>query len=51
MGVTDDSARTGRMIAGEINGVLIEHGWLSKDKKYSSKKLGDYQLVHEQYLP
>lgn len=51
MGVTDDSARTGRMIAGELNGVLIEHGWLSKDKKYSSKKLGDYQLVHEQYIP
>lgn len=51
MGVTDDSARTGRMIAGELNGVLIEHGWLPKEKKYSAKKLGDYQLVHEQYLP
>ncbi|HSI13144.1 MAG TPA: DUF4410 domain-containing protein [Chthoniobacter sp.] len=51
MGVTDDSARTGRMIAGELNSYMIEHGWLPKEKKYSAKKLGDYQLVHEQYMP
>jgi hypothetical protein len=50
MGVTDDSARTSRMIAGVLNGYMIEHGWLSKDKKYSAKKLGDYQLIHEQYF-
>ncbi|MDR3404075.1 MAG: DUF4410 domain-containing protein [Chthoniobacter sp.] len=50
MGVTDDAARTSRMIAGELNTYLIERGWLSKDKKYSVKKLGDYQLVHEQYF-
>ena len=51
MGVTDDSARTSRMIAGELNTYLIERGWLSKDKAYSVKKLGHYQLVHEQYMP
>lgn len=50
MGVTDDSARTGRMIAGELNNYMIEHGWLGKKKKYSAKKLGDYQLLHEQYF-
>jgi len=50
MGVTDDAARTSRMIAGELNSYLIERGWLSKDKKYSVKKLGDYQLIHEQYF-
>ena len=50
LGVTDDSARTGRMIAGELNTYMIEHGMLPKDKKYSAKKLGDYQLIHEQYF-
>lgn len=49
MGVTDDAARTSRMIAGELNSYMIQRGWLSKDKQYSVKKLGDYQLVHEQY--
>jgi hypothetical protein len=51
MGVTDDSARTSRMIAGELNTYLIERGWLPKSHAYSVKKLGDYQLVHQQYLP
>jgi hypothetical protein len=50
MGVTDDAARTSRMIAGELNSYMIERGWLSKDKTYSVKKLGHYQLVHEQYF-
>jgi len=50
MGVTDDAARTSRMIAGELNTYMVERGWLSKDKKYSVKKLGDYQLIHEQYF-
>ena len=50
MGVTDDAARTSRMIAGELNSYMIERGWLSKDKIYSVKKLGDYQLIHEQYF-
>ncbi len=50
MGVTDDAARTSRMIAGELNTYFIERGWLGKDKQYSVKKLGDYQLVHEQYF-
>jgi hypothetical protein len=50
MGVTDDCARTSRMIAGELNEYLIHRGWLDKSKAYSVKKLGKYQLVHEQYL-
>jgi hypothetical protein len=50
LGVTDDSARTGRMIAGMLNCYMIDRGWLPKDKKYSAKKLGDYQLIHEQYF-
>lgn len=50
MGVTDDAARTSRMIAGELNTYLEERGWLPKDKKYSVKKLGEYQLIHEQYF-
>src|SRR4029079_17604582 len=49
MGVTDDAARTSRMITGALNGYLVEHGWLNKSKAYSAKKLGKYQLVHEQY--
>ena len=49
MGVTDDAARTSRMITGELSEYLMAHGWLEKGKSYSSKKLGKYQLVHEQY--
>jgi hypothetical protein len=50
MGVTDDSARTSRMIAGELNNYLLERGWMAKGKTYSVKKLGKYQLIHEQYF-
>jgi len=50
MGVTDDAARTSRMITGELNSYMIDHNWLPKDKRYSVKKLGQYQLVHEQYF-
>lgn len=49
MGVTDDCARTSRMITGALNNYLIERGWLDKSRAYSVKKLGKYQLVHEQY--
>jgi hypothetical protein len=38
------------MIAGELNTYMIEHGMLPKEKKYSVKKLGGYQLIHEQYF-
>jgi hypothetical protein len=50
MGVTDDSARTSRMIAGALNTYLVQRGWLDKHHAYSEKKLGSYQLVHEQYF-
>ena len=50
MGVTDDAARTSRMVAGELNTYMMERGWIAKDKKYSVKKLGEYQLIHEQYF-
>jgi hypothetical protein len=49
MGVTDDCARTSRMITDTLNEYLVDRGWLPKDKRYSAKKLGQYQLVHEQY--
>jgi hypothetical protein len=49
MGVTDDCARTSRMITGELNNYLISRGWLDKSQAYSVKKLGKYQIVHEQY--
>ena len=50
MGVTDDCARTSRMITGELNEYFVQHGWLPKNKTYSAKKLGHYQLVHQQYF-
>jgi hypothetical protein len=31
-GITDDSARTARMIAGTIGGYMAEHGWLAREK-------------------
>lgn len=50
MGVTDDAARTSRMIAGALNNYMVERGWLDKKQRYSMKKLGKYQLVHERFL-
>lgn len=50
MGVTDDAARTSRMIAGELNSYMMERGWIAKNKTYSAKKLGHYQLIHEHYF-
>lgn len=49
MGVTDDAARTSRMIIGTLAEYLVDHGWLAKSKSYSAKRPGKYQLVHEQY--
>ncbi len=49
MGVTDDAARTSRMITGALNSYLVERGWLDKSQAYSVKKLGQYQLIHEQH--
>lgn len=49
MGVTDDCARTSRMVAGALNTYMVERGWISKKDAYSVKRLGKYQLVHEQY--
>ena len=51
MGVTDDAARTSRMITGELNTYMIHRGWLAKDKAYEAKSPGQFQLVHEHYLP
>lgn len=50
-GVTDDAARTSRMIAGELNNYMFRRHWLSADKLYSVKKPGEFQFVHEQYWP
>jgi hypothetical protein len=49
LGVTDDAARTSRMITGALNSYLIERGWLEKSKAYSAKRPGKYRLVHQQY--
>ena len=51
MGVTDDAARTSRMITGELNTYMVQRGWISKDKAYSVKAPGQFQLVHEHYVP
>ena len=49
MGVTDDAARTSRMITGALNTYLVERGWLDKSQAYSVKRIGKFQLVHQQY--
>jgi hypothetical protein len=49
LGVTDDCARTSRMITGALNEYAVDRKWLPESKRYSAKKLGQYQLVHEQY--
>jgi hypothetical protein len=51
MGVTDDAARTSRMITGELNTYMIQRGWLSKSNVYEAKAPGKFQLVHEHYIP
>ncbi|HYR57812.1 MAG TPA: DUF4410 domain-containing protein [Chthoniobacteraceae bacterium] len=45
-GVTDDAARTSRMIAGALSEYFGERGWIAKDKVFKIKKPGEYQLVH-----
>jgi hypothetical protein len=49
MGISDDAARTSRMITGAISEYLADRGWIAKNKVYESKKPGQYQLVHEQW--
>jgi hypothetical protein len=45
-GVTDDAARTSRMITGAISEYYAEQGWIPKNKVFKMKKPGEYQLVH-----
>ena len=45
-GVTDDAARTSRMIAGALSEFQVERGWIANDKVFRTKKPGDYQLIH-----
>jgi hypothetical protein len=50
MGISDDAARTSRMITGALSEYLASRGWIAKNKVYESKKPGQYQLVHEQWI-
>jgi hypothetical protein len=45
-GVTDDAARTSRMITGTLSEYFGERGWTPKGKVFKVKKPGEYQLVH-----
>lgn len=45
-GVTDDAARTSRMITGALSEFMFERGWIPKEKVFKIKKPGEYQLVH-----
>lgn len=45
-GMTDDAARTSRMITGALSEYYGERGWIPKDKVFKIKKPGEYQLVH-----
>lgn len=45
-GVTDDAARTSRMIAGGLSEYFGERGWIAKGKVFKIKKSGEYQLIH-----
>jgi hypothetical protein len=45
-GVTDDAARTSRMITGALSEYFGARGWIPKDKIFQTKKLGDYQMIH-----
>jgi len=35
---------------GELNTYMIERGWLARDKTFSVRSWGKYQLLHEQYF-
>ncbi len=45
-GMTDDAARTSRMIAGALSEYYGERGWIPKDKVFKIKRPGQYQLIH-----
>jgi hypothetical protein len=50
-GLKDDNSRTSRMITGTLNEYLVERGWLPENRRYSAKRLGKFQFLHEQYRP
>ncbi|MEA3212057.1 MAG: hypothetical protein QOE70_5114 [Chthoniobacter sp.] len=45
-GVTDDAARTSRMITGALSEYFVERGWIAQGQVFKTKKPGDYQLIH-----
>ncbi len=45
-GVTDDAARTSRMITGALSEYYGRQGWVPKNKVFKTKELGKYQLIH-----
>jgi len=50
-GVPDDCARTSRMVAGVLNEYLVDRQWLPDSRRFSAKRLGQYQLLHEHFMP
>jgi hypothetical protein len=45
-GMTDDAARTSRMITGALSEYFGERGWTPRSQVFKVKKPGEYQLVH-----
>lgn len=45
-GVTDDAARTSRMIAGGLSEYFGARGWIAQEKVFKIKRSGEYQLIH-----
>lgn len=45
-GVTDDAARTSRMIAAALSEYFGERGWIARDRVFRIKRPGEFQLIH-----
>jgi hypothetical protein len=45
-GVTDDAARTSRMITAALSEYFAERGWPTKGKVFRTKEPGKFQIVH-----
>ena len=49
MGVTDDAARTSRMITGALSEYMHSRGWIRRGEVFEAKNTGEFQVVHRQF--
>jgi hypothetical protein len=49
MGVTDDAARTSRMITGALSEYMHAREWIRRGEVFEAKNTGEFQVVRRQF--